>query len=353
MKYTEQELLIEIEKVKNDDYSIKQKRELAAKYELPSAKAADIIKSMYTMVGDIRRAGKPEYTEQDFRNFMNEVDLPVRYKNAEKFLAAEPKEFIEFCKARYADKISKSNANLQHFAQIRTRCNDTHYLSHTDMYTLNMYLNFVEYLDSIDETVVAARNNKADRLLVIVETLNKQMVEFKKAYLEAAKERATTMWRNIPNRLETLDEQIKAISEWKENWYEENRKTRQYRFSWDCAEFSAKEKMQNKLERERSSIKSILYRFDNMTDFVNSYVKDAAGYFNSCVHGIAERIDRKELDVKKMEVNNIGNDPKFFTMHITDGTHNMYARSIWAADYSEKVSAHLRFIITERKPSKK
>lgn len=42
----------------------------------------------------------------------------------------------------------------------------------------------------------------------------------------------------------------------------------------------------------------------------------------------------------------MNNNPKFFEMTITDGNQSLHARSIWAAEYSENVTAHYRFIIS-------
>lgn len=36
-------------------------------------------------------------------------------------------------------------------------------------------------------------------------------------------------------------------------------------------------------------------------------------------------------------------------MRVTDGTKNVYCRSVWAAEFSEKMIPHFRFIITNRK----
>lgn len=50
-----------------------------------------------------------------------------------------------------------------------------------------------------------------------------------------------------------------------------------------------------------------------------------------------------------MKVNGIGVTQKGFECIITDGQErNIYARMIWAAEYSMFVSPHTRYIITER-----
>lgn len=52
---------------------------------------------------------------------------------------------------------------------------------------------------------------------------------------------------------------------------------------------------------------------------------------------------------EKITVSNVKNEPKFFEMTITDGEKKLYCRSVLAAQFSEKMIPHFRFIMTERK----
>ena len=55
------------------------------------------------------------------------------------------------------------------------------------------------------------------------------------------------------------------------------------------------------------------------------------------------------LNVANIAISNVKNDPKFFEMMLSDGENKLYLRSVFAAQFSEKMIPHFRFIITERK----
>ena len=71
--------------------------------------------------------------------------------------------------------------------------------------------------------------------------------------------------------------------------------------------------------------------------------------FEYNVRGLADRLLDKKFIIEKTVVSNVQNDPKFFEMTITDGEKKLYCRSVLAAEFSEKMIPHFRFIMTERK----
>jgi hypothetical protein len=64
---------------------------------------------------------------------------------------------------------------------------------------------------------------------------------------------------------------------------------------------------------------------------------------------MADKIHDKGLNIENIECTNVHQDPKVIEMVITDGVKKLYCRSIIAAEYSDKMVTHFRFIITERK----
>ena len=61
---------------------------------------------------------------------------------------------------------------------------------------------------------------------------------------------------------------------------------------------------------------------------------------------LADRLLDKKFIIEKTVVSNVQNDPKFFEMTITDGEKKLYCRSVLAAEFSEKMIPHFRFIMT-------
>ena len=64
---------------------------------------------------------------------------------------------------------------------------------------------------------------------------------------------------------------------------------------------------------------------------------------------MAEKIVERDFDYANITFSNMKRDPKGIEMMISDGVKKVYARSIIAAEYSEKVICHFRFILTDRK----
>ena len=91
---------------------------------------------------------------------------------------------------------------------------------------------------------------------------------------------------------------------------------------------------------------TLIKRFDTIEKFVEYHIDNAEKQYMNDINSVVLRIRRKELDYNNLKITNIFNDPKFFEMTITDGNQSHHARSIWAAEYSEKVTAHYRFIIS-------
>ena len=89
--------------------------------------------------------------------------------------------------------------------------------------------------------------------------------------------------------------------------------------------------------------------YKGVDDFVKRSVEAAEETFNRNINVLATKLIDKGINTTKMSVKHIDDDNKYFELYITDGTLNLYARSILAAEYSDKMATHFRFIITNRK----
>jgi hypothetical protein len=88
--------------------------------------------------------------------------------------------------------------------------------------------------------------------------------------------------------------------------------------------------------------------YPTVEEFQKFTVEEATKQFEYNVCGLADRLLDKKFVIKKIIVSNVKNDPKFFEMTITDGEKKLYCRSVLAAQFSEKMIPHFRFIMTER-----
>jgi hypothetical protein len=88
--------------------------------------------------------------------------------------------------------------------------------------------------------------------------------------------------------------------------------------------------------------------YPTVEEFQKFTVEEATKQFEYNVRGLADRLLDKKFIIEKITVSNVKNDPKFFEMTITDGEKKLYCRSVLAAQFSEKMIPHFRFIMTER-----
>lgn len=75
--------------------------------------------------------------------------------------------------------------------------------------------------------------------------------------------------------------------------------------------------------------------------------RDFEAEYIRCVTMIAERILTAKMNKSVLKVQSVSsNDAKAFDIYVSDDQRKMHARSVWCAEYSDFVSAHWRFIIT-------
>ena len=84
----------------------------------------------------------------------------------------------------------------------------------------------------------------------------------------------------------------------------------------------------------------------NKKKYVERQVQLAEDKYRADIELVSDRVRKMKMDEKSIEVLSQQDDPKAFDMVLTDGQKQVRARSIYAAQFSEKVTPHYRFIIT-------
>ena len=90
-------------------------------------------------------------------------------------------------------------------------------------------------------------------------------------------------------------------------------------------------------------------RYKTVAEYTKRMHEEFDDYYGVCMRRLTERCSKFNVDEEKMKVRcpNISN--KGFELEIFDGKNRMvHARVILAAVYSETISEHLRYIVTER-----
>lgn len=314
MKFTDNELLNDYQEI--DGLSLSEKKSLAQKYNSESPKAKDLKVAILVELRNNRNE-KDSFDESDIRNYMR-LDIPNVYNKMVKFLELEPRAFVEFVLNHFKANAPKPNRYGYSIAQ---------------KYALNR-INFIErYLNESSESY--ADNQK--RIKKLADKLSVELKDFKELYLKRVGEAAEKRYNNIPLNIEAYNNEIKAL----EVRYDEAKKEKKgYNYTWSI--FNKKDKVRNKIER----LKTILRLYSTVEDFKNFSVEEARKQFEYDVLAVSDRLLDKGFVTEKIKISNVKSDPKFFDMLISDGNMKLHCRSILAAEYSEKMIPHFRFIMT-------
>lgn len=308
------------------------KKQLAEKYQIDSKKSKEIQHAILLYLRDLRNK-KIEFNSQDELDFNRLSELPSRYDKAVIFYKEENIEFLKYLLENY----KKSAEDIIHKK-------GNYGLSSADKYRLDRYKNLLKYLEEANPN--SQLNHKNNNVNIIIEKLNKQLVDFKKYYLDNIKRDASNFYKNIPNLIENTQDKLLEIQNKIDNYKNEYKEIHGSNFMLYDTKYNELNKNYQKIKDLLNNYKTILKLYNTIDLYVNNEVNDGEKHFIDIIKVLAERINEKQLNIENLEISNINYDPKLFEMFITDGNKKLYARSIWAAENSLYMTAHFRFIIT-------
>lgn len=321
-----------------DDYpTMAQKKELALKYGIESKKVKEIEHEILLQMRALR-FNKKEFDNTDIR-FYYRLDVPEKTK-----LEGECTQFIMFLKDYFFKRMQERKLDKKvSLAKIKDW---NYHMTSADRSLILDYLKCVDVLDSRDINKIESKKAKEEVIEGIRLQLVSQTTEFYEQYLADAEAWATKTYDSAPKRLEYLTEkrqnfkikmdEVEARLKAEKGWG--------YLYEPEYKELS---RSVNKLSNSINELKMILNK--TKIDFIKENREDAENTFNRNIANLAEKLYEKEFDFSKIKVNSISKDPKLFELEVTDGNITLYARSIWAAEYSDKMIPHFRFIITNRR----
>lgn len=312
-KYTKQELRIDYEEAAYD------RKNLSIKYGVP-AKGKDIQEKINSILKEIRST-QTEFDKDDMRDWFR---LDPKVTKLGQYLDGEPIAFVKMLQAYY-ESCAKRDGN-----------------SIAGKYACNMFGKITAWLNEATKTddQKAAEAKLENNIEELVSKLSSELADFKVRYLEKVHEAAGKRYKKILTDIKALKNQRLAI----EARYEAARKEKKG-YHATLSIWSEKEKVDNKIGR----LNAILRMYPTVEEFYKFTVEEAIKQFEYNVRGLADRLLDKKFIIEKITVSNVNNDPKFFEMTITDGEKKLYCRSVLAAQFSEKMIPHFRFIMTERK----
>jgi len=312
IKFTKEELRRDYQEAGYD------RKNLSIKYNT-FAKGKDIQEKINSILKEIRST-QTEFDIEDMRDWFR---LDPKVTKLSQYLDGEPIAFVKMLQADY---------------ESRAKCGGN---SIAGKYAWNMFNKITDWLNEATKTddQKAAEVELENNIEELVSKLSFELADFKVRYLEKVHETAGKRYERIPTDIETLKNQKLAIDARYEAAHKEKKG---YHVTWSI--YSEGEKISNKIAR----LKGILKMYPTVSEFQKFTVEEATKQFEYNVHGLADRLLDKKFIIEKITVSNVKNDPKFFEMTITDGEKKLYCRSVLAAQFSEKMIPHFRFIMTER-----
>ena len=321
-----------------DDYpTMAQKKEIALKYGIESKKVKEIEHEILLQMRALRFE-KKEFDNMDVR-FYYRLDVPEKTK-----LQAESTEFVMFLKDRFFKRMQERKLDKKvSLAKIKDW---NYHLSWADRSLILDYLKCIDILDSRDVNKIETKKAKEEIIEGIRLQLVSQTKEFYEQYLNDAEAWAANTYDSAPKRLEYLTEKRRNLKIKMDEVTERLKSEHGWRYVYE-PEYKELEESNSRLSKSINELKMILNK--TKVDFIRENREDAENTFNRNIANLAEKLYAKEFEFSKITVNSISNDPKLFELEVTDGNITLYARSIWAAEWSDKMIPHFRFIITNRR----
>lgn len=335
--FSKEDMVADYEAIHNDGYDTTLKKTLAAKYGINTKKAKEIELAILDQLREYRKRAT-EFDETDMKMF-HRYDSSIK-----KLIVNEGTSFLLYMKDRYYERLEKRNLIKKLHL---TKGRDWNYhMTGADKNMIDSYLAIVAELENRDVEKIATKRSEEELLDVIKLSLIEQTKEFHDDFINDATKYAERIYDNAPNVVSSCEERLPELRKEREDVIERVRAERGWRY-YNDSEYLAIDKRVNDCYKKLTNAKAILRK--SKSTFVKEIIDAAEDTFNRNITTLASRIMNQDFDFDKLEVTSISDDPKYFELQITDGKNNLYARSIYAAEFSEKMVPHFRFIITNKR----
>lgn len=321
------------------------KKAMAAKYGIQSRKTAEIVYGILTKAAEDRWSRK-KFDENDIAAFKQFCKMPELYSKIEPFFEDEPEEFIKYLRDFYKKDLEDSN--LMQYSTWKQSDLKYRRIPYGKIYTIKLYQFILKYLEEHGSDNKDARDAKTKATDLVLGKLDEQLKDFKKDLLDRAEQQALDFYDTILEKIgdwkKTADGLQKQIEDFQMNWV----KNRNRGWYWNEREYKDLEKSAKQWRAKYLNAKYIKGHFSKPE--YGKYCRDAADHeYEMKKNTMADKIVERDFDYANLQFTNVKRDPKWIEMMITDGVKKVYARSIIAAEFSEKVTVHFRFILTDRK----
>lgn len=199
----------------------------------------------------------------------------------------------------------------------------------------------LEYLESELTKVNSDNRSKEDSQKQLKEAIEHILAEFKVSWFETMIE-----WHH--RHYAYIQEQKPIVRKWIEK---KDRITcryhRQFRFNHKILDSRLDEK-EKKLRKFILCDMAAGYR--TLEDYMSWVNRELRMKWSNAVQRLTDKCQDYDIDVEKMEMHHPSVSSDGFDVVITDGKpRTIHARMIWAAEFSDYVQPHTRYIVTEKR----
>lgn len=315
--FSKAELIKDYNELDEPSYENSFKKELAEKYNT-SKKIKDIQVAIFEELRK-SRSRAIEFDKDDI-TFFNRLDGKFK-DNIEK----ESISFILFLKDFLTERMKSKN--LFDKIGMHTKRDWNFIMSGADKYLIEKYIAVEKYLESKSEQF-NMQNQKIEEIFNILVDSTQDFYTF---YINTAIQQAQRIYNNAKSSIAIVKNEFeKAENDFIENANQE-------------PEFFAK---YNNIRKKLFKLNSILESTEE--EYIEKFKKDAEDDYYSGMKIVAGKLEKSGVNPETMKVVFSNTDMKYFELVINDNNKSYHARSIIAAEYSEKVQTHLRFIVTEK-----
>ena len=193
---------------------------------------------------------------------------------------------------------------------------------------------------SAANAVIAEQKAKEENPDALRKVLVDLMADFKKHWFDVMikwkGDNYDYVWENKPMWRRWIDRKQRLHC----NYY------RQFHFKHTRLEMALEEKE----KRFRKCLSSEALGYKNKDEYMAHVELDLIHLWSRNMNYLVEKCEKYDIDLDKIEIRNPSVGGKGFSVLIFDGKQRVIdVRTIWAAEYSEIVEPHTRYIITERK----
>ena len=184
----------------------------------------------------------------------------------------------------------------------------------------------------------------------LLSAITKQTTSFKVTFIELVRISSGVTFDSLPNKINGAKSKIKSLKKEISDCCKEKRDSMGRLSSTDLNLYI---EQTNPIRKEVEKLDRFIRQSEKFIEmgkekYVEMNVEQADRALDSKVFALADKLNKKGF-ADSCEFSAISNDPKLFDVIITDGAKKIHARSILAAENSECMISHFRFIITNAK----